>query len=77
MTKVDGTDLRYPQRANVESDIGKKKWLQEYSRRLLRLWLQWQSPLGVTSTYVEQIEEDLAKFYDEPLKRIFIETTYH
>ena len=77
MTKVYGTDLHHLQRVNAESDICKRRWLQKYSHRLLRLWLQWQSPLGVTSTYVEQIEEDLANFYDEPLKRIFIETTYH
>ncbi len=76
-TKVDRTDLRYLQSANAESDLGKKKRLQKYSRLLLRLWLQRQKPLGVTPVYVGQIEEDLAKFYDEPLKRMFIETTYY
>ncbi len=77
MTTVYGTDLHHLQRVNAESDIGKRRWLQKYSHRLLRLWLEWQPPLGVASTYAEQIEEDLAKFYNEPLKRIFIETTYH
>jgi hypothetical protein len=75
-TKVGGTDLHYLQRASSESDVGKKKWLRKYSRRLLRLWLQRQTPLGVAPVYIGQIEEDLANFYDEPLKRVFIETTY-
>ena len=43
---------------------------------MLKLWLRWQSPLGIARTYIEQIEKDLAKYYDEPLKRIFIEKTY-
>ena len=75
-TKVDGTELHRLQRVNTESDVGRKKWLRKYSRRLLGLWLQRQTPLGVTPVYIGQIEEDLAKFYDEPLKRMFIETTY-
>ena len=75
-TKVGGTELGRFKRVNTELDVGKKKWLQKYSHRLLRLWLQQQTPLGVTPMYIGQIEEDLAKFYDEPLKRMFIETTY-
>jgi hypothetical protein len=30
----------------------------------------------VTPVYVGKIEADLARFYDEPLKRMFIEATY-
>jgi len=77
VTKTYGTDRHHLQRVNVGSDIVKKRWIQKYSHRLLRLWFRWQSPLGVAFTYTEQIEKDLAKFYDEPLKRVFIETTYH
>ena len=76
-TKVDVTEWHRLQRVNTESDVDKKKWLRKYSRQLLRLWLQRQTPLGVTRVYIGQIEEDLSKFYDEPLKRMFIETTYH
>ena len=64
------------QRDNVKSDAGKKRWLQEYSSRLLGLWFQWQTPLGVASAYTEQIKNDLAEFYEDPLKRTFIEATY-
>ena len=38
-------------------------------------WLQWQTPLGIAPAYAEQIERDLAAFYEDPLKRVFIETT--
>ena len=75
-TNVDATDLHYLHRLSPESDMGKKKWLQKYSCRLLRLWLQRGAPLGVPPVYIRQIKEDLAKFYDDPLKRMFIETTY-
>ena len=74
--EFDSTDLWYRQRANAELDSGKRKWLQKYSRRLLRLWRQRQTPLGVPPVYIGQIEKDLARFYDDPLKRTFIETTY-
>jgi hypothetical protein len=75
--KVYSTNLPGHPKLNAELDISKKRWIAKYSQRLLKLWLQRQSPLGVTRTYVEQIEQDLAKFYDEPLKRIFIEKTFH
>jgi hypothetical protein len=75
--EFDSTNLWYRQRANAELDAGKRKWLEKYSRRLLRLWRQRQTPLGVTPVYIGQIEKDLARFYDDPLKRRFIETTYY
>jgi hypothetical protein len=75
--EVDGTDLWYLQRSNAELDAGRRKWLQKYSRRLLRLWRQRQTPLGIAPVYIGQIEKDLARFYDDPLKRMFIETTYY
>jgi hypothetical protein len=70
------TGVHYPRRANARSDINKNKWLQKYSCHLLRLWLQWQTPLGIAGAYSEQIKEDLAIFYEDPLKRMFIEATY-
>jgi len=76
-TKGYGTGLHCRQRTDTELDIAKKKWLQKYSRRLLRFWLQWQTPLGIACAYAEQIKEDLAESYEDPLKRMFIETTYN
>jgi hypothetical protein len=62
---------------HAELDTRKNRWIQKYSQRILKQWLRRQTPLGIAGTYVEQIKEDLVTFYNEPLKRIFIETTYH
>ena len=75
-TKAYSTAPHSPRIANSELDTDRKRWLQEYSHRLLKLWLQWQTTLGITCTYAEKIKEDLAVFYEDPLKRMFIEATY-
>jgi hypothetical protein len=69
--------LHSHQIVDAGTDIEKKRWIQKYSQRILKQWLRRQSSLGVARTYAEQIEKDLARFYDNPLKKIFIETTYH
>ena len=76
-TKSHGAGSHSPQKNNTEPDIAKKKWIQKYSRRLLKLWLGRQTPFGVAGTYAEHIKEDLAEFYENPLKKKFIETTYY
>lgn len=58
------------------SGTDKEKWLQKYASRILMIWSQWQSPLGVTRNYTNKIKTDLVSFYDDPLKRMFIEATY-
>lgn len=68
--------LHCPQRTNADSEIKKQEWLQEYSHRLLGQWLQWRTPLGVACAYAERIKAELAEFYEDPLKRTFIEATY-
>jgi hypothetical protein len=60
--------------ASVVSD--KKAWIQRYAGRMFALWLERQTCLGVTRRYMQQLREDLAKWYDEPLRRMFIEATY-
>ena len=59
-----------------DDNTDKDKWLRKYSNRLLGLWLQQQTPFGITCTYKTQIKEDLAEFYADPLKKKFIENTY-
>jgi hypothetical protein len=76
-TKQYENKQRHKAAKSEVSNIAKDKWLQKYSHQILRLWLQRQTPFGITSTYTAQIEEDLAEFYEEPLKRKFIETTYY
>lgn len=55
----------------------KEKWLQKYAYRILLVWSHWQTPLGVAGTYRHKIKMDLGRFYDDPLKRMFIEATYY
>jgi hypothetical protein len=57
-------------------DATKEKWLQKHAGRVLAVWSQWQSPLGVAPAYATYIRTDLAAFYDDPLKRMFIEASY-
>jgi len=54
----------------------KEEWIQHYADRMLRLWLAWQTRLGVARDYVEQLKANLAELYEEPLKKVFIEKTY-
>ena len=77
MIKKSHAILGTPLRKNCDSERKKQKWLQIYSHRLFSQWFQWQTPLGITYSYAEQIREDLAKFYEDPLKRMFIEATYY
>lgn len=54
----------------------RRQWIQHYADRVYELWLQQDTRLDVTSDYIQQIESDLARLYDHPLKRTFIEATY-
>ena len=76
-TKQYENKKRHKAAKSEVSNITKDKWLQKYSHQLLRFWLQRQTPFGVACDYTAQIEEDLAEFYEDPLKRKFIETTYY
>lgn len=68
-TGSDGSD-------EMELATFKGKWVQEYADRILRQFLRWQTPLGVARTYTGKLKEELSAFYDDPLKRLFIEATY-
>ena len=54
----------------------KQLWIELYSERICRLWQQWRTQLGVSQEYSEQLKRDLDGFYDDPLKKKLIETTY-
>ena len=58
-------------------DTQKERWLQKYASRILTVWSHWQTPLGVACAYTHKIKIDLGRFYDDPLKRMFIEATYY
>ena len=60
-----------------KNDITRDKWIHIYSLKLLKLWLQQQPPFDIAFNYTTQIKKDLADFYEDPLKRKFIEATYN
>ena len=77
--KTNADQAHDPPRAGGRSTTGtgtKRAWVQRYADRMFALWLERQTCLGVTRQYLEQLREDLARWYDEPLKRTFIEATY-
>ena len=59
-----------------ETQPSKNEWIHYHAKKIYAFWLQWQSPFGIACNYMEQIKNDLKEFYDDPLKRTFIETTY-
>ena len=71
-----GEGLSKTSKATPKPKMDKREWIQKYACRMLNLWLRWQTSLGVAQDYVQQIKKDLSRFYDDPLKKIFIETTY-
>ena len=56
--------------------LSKTEWIQKYAPRIHRLYSQWQNPLGLAKSYVNQIKDDLEAYYDNPLKRMLVETSY-
>lgn len=61
---------------NRIKDNQKEMWLQKYAFRILKAWSKLHTPLGVAPCYINRIKKDLVRFYDDPLKRLFIEATY-
>ena len=74
--KIEGYDADAHKPEKSPLHMCKEEWIQHYAERMLKLWLMWQTRLGVARDYVEQLKADLAELYEEPLKRMFIETTY-
>ena len=54
----------------------KRAWVQRYADRMFAVWAERQTCLGVTRCYIRQLRQELAEWYDEPLKKMFIEATY-
>lgn len=80
-TKMD-TDQRHTSGQYYLSDpsrpsqMPKKDWIRRYSQRILRMWAEHATSLGVARDYVNHIAGELASLYDDPLKRAFVEATY-
>jgi hypothetical protein len=56
--------------------LAQEDWIQLYTRRILRTWLQREAPLGLAWAYANWIRQDLLRCYRHPLMRAFIEETY-
>ena len=74
---ADVDDKRHKAAKNEYKNIARDNWVNKYSLRLLKLWLQQPTPFDIACTYTVQIKEDIADFYEDPLKRKFIEETYN
>ena len=69
---IESSSLRMEQRKSET----KEEWLKHYSDQIFSLWLRWQTPLGISHLYIERVMQELSEYYNEPLKRKFIEATY-
>lgn len=54
----------------------KTKWIQTQATRALDFWRHHEHTLKVSEDYRRQLEIDLDKQYDDPLKRKFMETLW-
>ena len=58
------------------TETTKQEWVEEYASRILQLWQTQESPLGIDTEYASQLQVQLEDFYEDPLKRSLIETSY-
>ena len=56
--------------------LEKRQWVESYAGRILAAFTRWQSPLGVDEEYAEFVQDELSEYYDNPLKRALIESSY-
>ena len=57
-------------------DYAKAKWVQKYTDRAFACWRGSAYTVSVSQQYRRQLESDLAKHYDDPLRRQFVEMTW-
>ncbi len=57
-------------------EVTKQAWVDKYAERILRVWHSLQGPLGIDGQYSNQVKNQLDEYFDDPLKRGLIETTY-
>ncbi|HIJ70971.1 MAG TPA: hypothetical protein HPP87_06365 [Planctomycetes bacterium] len=57
-------------------DYAKAKWVRKYTERAFACWRGRTHTVSVSQQYRRQLETDLAKHYDDPLKKEFVEKTW-
>jgi hypothetical protein len=58
------------------TEAAKDDWVAEYAKRIAEALHKWQGPLGIDERYSEHLKAELSEYYDDPLKRGLIESTY-
>ncbi len=55
----------------------KDDWVEEHALKILNMWQLNHTPLGrVDDQYLAKLKDDLSSYFDDPLKRSLIETSY-
>ena len=61
---------------NGDVVTSKEQWLDEYADRILKIWQNWETPLGVDDKYNLTVRKQLSEYFDDPLKKELIESSY-
>jgi hypothetical protein len=54
----------------------RQDWVDNYANRILRTFDKWRSPLGVDPDYRTVVKKQLEGYFEDPLKKSLIETSY-
>ena len=55
----------------------KEGWIEEHALKILNMWQLSHTPLGkVDDEYLTKLRVDLSDYFDDPLKKSLIETSY-
>ena len=54
----------------------RQNWVDSYADRILHTFDKWQSPLGIDPDYRKVVKEQLEGYFEDPLKKSLIETSY-
>ncbi len=60
----------------TSTKIGRTEWAQVYAQKILKLWQAQAPPLGVDDDYAQHLEEQLLQYFDDPLLRELVESSY-
>ncbi len=69
--------MKNGERVNMsKAEMTETEWVKEYAQRILEAWKNQPSPLGIDEDYSRHLQEELRKYFVDPLKRAMIETSY-
>ncbi len=59
-----------------KAEMTESEWVKEYAQRILEAWQNQPCPLGIDEGYSRHLQEELRKYFVDPLKRALIEMSY-